>query len=143
MKFLLVSFLLLFSLAATAQQTDADLQAIKELLQQQESLWNAGDIDGFMAVGYWQSPELKFIGKGGISYGYEATRKGYHQRYPDRSAMGQLNFELLSVEKLGPKSAMVVGKWQLQRKTDAPSGHFTLIWKKIKGKWVIVADHTS
>jgi hypothetical protein len=37
----------------------------------------------------------------------------------------------------------MVGKWHLKRENDAPDEHFTLLWKKINGKWVVVADHAS
>ena len=57
--------------------------------------------------------------------------------------MGQLKFTILSVEQLSKRSAYVIGKWRLARKAGDLSGHYTLLWKKIKGKWVIVADHSS
>jgi ketosteroid isomerase-like protein len=37
----------------------------------------------------------------------------------------------------------VIGKWHLKREAGDLSGHFTLLWKKIKGQWLIVADHSS
>jgi hypothetical protein len=49
----------------------------------------------------------------------------------------------LTVETLSRKSAFVIGKWQLKRTSDNVGGHFTLLWKKISGKWLIVADHSS
>jgi hypothetical protein len=38
---------------------------------------------------------------------------------------------------------LVTGRYFLQRKTDNPSGVFTLLFRKKKGKWVVVYDHTS
>ena len=93
--------------------------------------------------GYWQSDKLKFIGASGITYGYEATLKNYHKRYPDRATMGQLKFEVISTEKLSRKVIMLVGKWDLQRTSGDIGGIFTLIFKKIKGQWVVASDHTS
>jgi hypothetical protein len=31
----------------------------------------------------------------------------------------------------------------LKRSIGDVRGHFTLIWRKIKGRWVIVSDHSS
>jgi hypothetical protein len=58
--------------------------------------------------------------------------------------MGNLKFEIIKVDFLGANFCSVVGKWNLTRpeKGDV-SGHFTLLWKKIKNEWVIIADHSS
>ena len=57
--------------------------------------------------------------------------------------MGQLTFGVKSIEKLSRKVIMLVGTWDLDRKSGPIGGYFTLMFKKIKGKWVIIADHTS
>lgn len=117
-------------------------EAILSTMAAQEAAWNRGDLKGFMN-GYWESDSLRFIGKSGITRGWSQTLANYERGYPDRAAMGKLTFTILIVEKLGPKCAGVTGKWHLQREKDAPEGYFSLIWKKIEGKWVIVADHSS
>lgn len=131
----------LSSLFLTAQE-DADFTQIRAALMQQEADWNKGDIPAFMEV-YWKSDQLQFIGAAGVTKGWQQTLDGYKRRYPDRDAMGQLTFGIVSMEKLSKKSVFLVGTWDLKRKNDAPGGHFILIWKKINGKWVITADHTS
>lgn len=131
----------LFQIPAQAQE-HKDLTTVKTLLMRQQDDWNKGDIDAFMD-GYWQSDKLKFIGANGVTYGYDATLKGYHQRYPNRDAMGQLTFQVVSTEKLSRKVIMLVGKWDLERSIGDIGGIFTLMFKKIKGKWVIISDHTS
>jgi ketosteroid isomerase-like protein len=124
-------------------QDDPDLVAIKQIMERQVSDWNRGDKVAFM-VGYWESDQLKFIGSKGVVYGYKATLERYNRSYPDQATMGTLKFEYISMEKMGKKIAFVVGKFHLTRpeKGDA-EGHFSLLWKKIGGKWVIVADHSS
>jgi len=119
-----------------------DKDAILSIMQAQEDAWNSGDLKGFMK-GYWESDDLKFIGKNGITYGWDGTLKRYQKSYPSRDAMGTLSFDILHVDAIGKKEMMVVGKWHLQRKEDAPQGHFSLIWKKINKEWVIIADHSS
>ena len=93
--------------------------------------------------GYWRSDSLRFIGSRGLTYGWQQTLDNYRKGYPDRDAMGILNFTILSIEPLSRKSAFVVGKWHLKRTKGDLSGHFTLLWRKVDGKWVIVADHSS
>ncbi len=137
--FFFLFFLTNFFLGA---QEDADFAQIRAALKQQEADWNKGDIPAFMEV-YWKSDQLQFIGAAGVTKGWQQTLDGYKRRYPDRDAMGQLTFGIVSMEKLSKKSVFLVGTWDLKRKNDAPGGHFILIWKKIKGKWVITADHTS
>jgi hypothetical protein len=136
-------FLFLSGVSLSAQSLPArDESAIRAIMQQQEDCWNKGDLSCFME-GYWRDEALKFIGKNGITYGWEATLARYRKSYPDKATMGKLSFNLLHLESISKKAALVVGQWQLQREKDAPGGYFSLLWKKIGGKWVIVADHSS
>ena len=57
--------------------------------------------------------------------------------------MGELTFTIISVEELSKTSCYVIGKWDLKREKGDVGGYYTLLWKKIDGKWVIVIDHTS
>lgn len=93
--------------------------------------------------GYWKSDSLKFIGKSGITYGWRATLENYKKSYPDTAAMGKLKFDLLEVKRLSVMYFFVIGKWHLARTDGDLKGYFTLLFKKIKGTWVIVADHSS
>lgn len=120
----------------------ADHAAILEVMRLQEDAWNQGDLQGFMQ-GYWQNDSLRFIGKSGITYGWQPTLDNYVKGYPDKAAMGKLTFTILRVESLGRGRAHVTGRWHLQRAQDAPQGYFTLLWRKVDGRWVIVADHLS
>jgi len=56
--------------------------------------------------------------------------------------MGNLTFQVISLEALSNNTAFMIGKWDLDRKEKA-GGYFTLIWKKLNGKWLITVDHTS
>ena len=112
------------------------------LLDKQSACWNKGDIDGFME-GYWKNDSLQFIGKSGITYGWNNTLANYKKGYPSVAAMGQLQFTIINVKKLSSQWYQVVGKWHLKRTIGDVGGHFTLLLRKIKGNWVIVADHSS
>jgi len=144
MKRLTTTILLLFFVGIVLAQSkaDKDFQAIRVAMQEQQEDWNRGDIDAFMEH-YWKSEDLQFIGSSGPTYGWQTTLDNYKKNYPDRDAMGKLRFDILKMNRRSKKVVSVVGKFTLTRKNDEPSGYFLLIWQKIKGKWVIVADHTS
>ncbi len=136
--------LLLFTALAVSGQAlgSRERAMILKVMADQELAWNKGDLEGFMQ-GYWHDDSLRFIGKSGITYGWQATLDNYKKSYPDRAAMGQLSFTILRVESLGKRRAYVTGAWHLQREKDAPQGYYTLLWRKLHGTWVIVADHSS
>lgn len=134
-------FLIWFSLGISAQsKTETEIFSI---IQKQAEYWNNGNIAGFMDY-YWNSEKLKFVSKNGVSYGWQKVYDNYKKAYPSKEKMGQLTFTLESIQKINNKNAIAIGKWELKREKDEDlSGYFSLIWKKIKGKWLIVIDHTS
>lgn len=135
-------FFFLWILLTFPQQND-DINAVTHLLRLQQSSWNKGDIDGYMTH-YWKSENLTFVTKDTVTYGWQPTLDRYKRRYPNKQAMGKLNFEIVKTEKLSAQHIFMVGKWALDREDlEDLQGHFTLIWKKIEGEWVIVADHSS
>ncbi|MGG9964250.1 YybH family protein [Ferruginibacter sp. SUN106] len=142
MKKLLYLFLLSFTISTSASAQSKDELAIRNSMAQQLNAWNTGDLDRFMLT-YWQSDSLKFIGKSGITYGWQKTLENYKKGYPDTAAMGKLDFNILEVKRLSVLYYFVVGKWHLTRSIGDVSGHFTLLFKKIKNNWVIVVDHSS
>ena len=134
--------ILLFSLGLHAQSVSKDEKAIRELMAKQTAAWNRGDLDNFM-VGYWQNDSLMFIGKSGVTYGWENTLKNYKKGYADTAAMGKLTFTLIQLKPLSKEYYYVTGKWFLKRSIGDVGGHFTLLFRKIKGQWVIISDHSS
>jgi ketosteroid isomerase-like protein len=140
MKSILLSLIILLSLNSFAQNTDE--QMIKDAMTEQLNAWNAGDIDRYMET-YWHSDSLMFIGKSGPTYGFDKTKANYKKGYPDTAAMGKLDFEIISMKRLSVMYYSVVGKWHLKRSIGDIGGAFTLLFKKIKKKWVIIQDHSS
>lgn len=133
---------LVFSIQIHAQSTKNQQEVLKVLNRQNEN-WNKGDIKAFMED-YWKSDSLMFIGKNGVIYGWKATLERYLKTYPDLATMGKLKFDIQKTDFHSPTTCWVLGKWHLTRpeKGDA-GGFFTLVLKKIDGKWLIVSDHTS
>ena len=145
MKQVLFVVVILFSTILSIAQTlsENDKIAIHNVMAQQEKCWNAGDIDCFMN-GYWRSDSLKFIGRKGLTYGWQQTLDNYKESYPDKAAMGQLKFDILSTELLSEGAVLLIGKWHLKREDNEDlGGHFSLNWKKIDNKWLIISDHSS
>jgi len=138
-------FILFFvSFVAAAQLIpEKDRAEIYKALEDQRVAWNKGDIEGYMS-GYWNSDSLRFIGKKGIQYGWKATLENYRKGYPTKEAMGNLTFDVISLEWTGDNAAFMIGRWKLDYPDrSSAEGHFTLLYRKINGKWFIVADHSS
>jgi ketosteroid isomerase-like protein len=140
MKKIILSCLLLLSSCLLAHAQDKE--AIMKVMQTQQTAWNNGDIDGFMQ-GYWKSDSLLFVGKTAPVHGWQGTIERYKKAYPDKAAMGTLNFTIIKIELLDDTNAFMLGAWNLKREKDSPGGYFTLWFKKINGEWKIVVDHTS
>lgn len=138
---LLLTLLTLPSFYGRAQS--ADESAIRRVMADQAEAWNRGSLDDFMRKGYWASDSLMFIGKSGISFGYTAALNNYKKNYDSPDKMGKLFFTLLRVDRLSPGYYYVIGKWLLKRKAGDVGGIYTLLFRKIGGRWVIISDHTS
>jgi len=135
--------LILMPICSIFSQTKTEQKEIELVLKTQENLWNKGDVSGFMEY-YEKSEELKFIGKNGITSGWKATLQRYLTTYPDQETMGNLTFDIKEIDVTAGKTAWILGKWQLVRpKKGDVGGYFTILMKKIKGRWLIVRDHTS
>jgi ketosteroid isomerase-like protein len=134
--------ILMMHVVFAAFTQDADKNEILKILKDQTLYWNKGDLDNFMN-GYWHNDSLMFVGKSSVTYGYKNTLKHYKETYSDADKMGKLFFEILKVKKLSDDYYFVLGKWFLKRNAGDVGGHYTLLVRKIKGKWMIVSDHSS
>lgn len=123
-----------------AQENDKNL--VLKLLEDQRLAWNRGELKEFM-LGYINSDSLLFVGKNGPNYGWDNTLANYQRSYPDKKAMGFLSFNIREVRLISEDYAFVLGAWHLKREKDEPKGFFTLLVKKIKGEWKVIADHSS
>jgi uncharacterized protein (TIGR02246 family) len=128
--------------AQPSPREDADRAAITAVLSAQQRAWNDGNVDAFLE-GYWHSPELTFSGSGGVARGWDGVMARYKKSYPDKAAMGQLDFSGLEFRFLGPDAALVLGKWHLTREKGDAGGVFSLVWQRFPEGWKIVHDHTS
>lgn len=141
MKKIILAIAVLFVFTAVKAQSK-DETIIRNTLETQRLAWNDGNVEKFMEA-YWKSDSLMFIGKSGVTYGWQQTMDNYKVNYPDTAAMGKLTFNIIEVKRLSVLYFSVVGKWHLTRSIGNVEGHFTLLIKKIKNKWVIISDHSS
>ncbi|MEP6683899.1 MAG: DUF4440 domain-containing protein [Parafilimonas sp.] len=118
-----------------------DSTAIRNAMNEQLTAWNNGNIDAFMQT-YWQSDSLMFVSNP-PTYGWQATLDRYKKAYPDTATMGKLSFNLLQLKQLSSEYFFVVGEWHLKRTAGDVGGYFTLLFKKINDKWLIIVDHSS
>ena len=97
--------------------------------------------------GSWRllrSDSLLFVGKSGITRGHSATLERYKLGYPTQSDMGTLTFRNDKWVRVSRRSGWLAGGWHLEKEGQPNAeGMYTLLWRRINGKWVIVADHSS
>jgi ketosteroid isomerase-like protein len=141
MKKLVTFLLFVIAFNANAQKI-TDKQAILNVLEQQRSDWNKGDVEAYMQ-GYLKSDSLLFVGKNGPTYGWQKTLENYRKGYPDKSSMGFLTFGIKKIDLLTKDTAFVLGSWHLKREKDELKGYFTLLLKKVNGNWKVIVDHSS
>ena len=142
MKKILVFVLLIATSCADGSKNEKDVREIREALDKCSLDWSNGDIESYMNI-YWKSDKLQFINKSGIHYGWENALKKYKNGYPNIDHTGTLNFKVFRVDFLSKNLYSVSGEYFLIRKVGNINGVFTLIFKEIDGKWVIVSDHTE
>lgn len=139
---LLIIILSMTLVSAQSKRDEKIKKSVRKVLDEQTAAWNKCDIEGFMQ-GYWKSEELSFTSGNKNTRGWQATFDNYKKGYASCEKMGKLSFSELDITVLSKKSAMVRGRFLLERKDDKPTGLFTLIFRKFKDGWNIVHDHTS
>ena len=134
--------LLLFCMALAGAEPE---DSVLKLLADQTSAWNRGDIPGYMRT-YEDSPDLAYVGMGGVTKGYRKVLTRYQEKYKTKDQMGILRFTDIEVRPIGPDAAVAIGRFHLTRSKDAggdASGWFTLVVRRTSSGWRIIHDHTS
>lgn len=139
---LLLGLLTHVSASAQSRPEEKTIAAIRAVLDAQRDAWNRGDIDGYMQ-GYDPSEATIFVSGDSVTRGWRTVLERYKRNYSTREKMGTLTFSDLETKLLGSKTAVVIGRWHLQRANDEPHGRFTLIFRLTKSGWKIIHDHTS
>ena len=132
-----MGLLLLTSFNVTTESDDE--AAIRKVMEDQRLAWNNYDLEGFMQ-GYWKSEDLKFYGSNGVTYGWNNTLERYKKNYPSKDHTGTLRFVLNEISKIDKNAYYVMGEYHLVRDVGNADGIFMIIFKRIDGKWKIIAD---
>lgn len=141
---ILTTFFISCSGSETGFNNAEVLNHVSAQMKAQEESWNKGDLEGFMEA-YWKSDSLMFVGKSGITKGWNQTLTNYKNSYKNKEEMGTLNFTNKLMDFVDEETIFVIGKWNLTRLDSLGdlSGHYSLIWKLKNNKWVIITDHSS
>jgi len=121
--------------------SEKEEKEILKVMENQTKAWNQGSIEGYMQ-GFWHSDSLRFVAKIGVQYGWNLALDMYKKSYNSQEGMGKLQLKAVALEFINKNVVFMIGRWQVESKNNA-GGHYTQIWKKINGKWVITTDHTS
>ncbi|CAM4309080.1 YybH family protein [Zobellia nedashkovskayae] len=136
-KTILLLVLLIGSVSLSAQNND--VEAIENILHEQETAWSNHDLEGFMQ-GYWKSDELTYYSGGKVTKGWQTTLDNYKKGYPTKADTGKLRFIIDQITKINEASYYVMGQYFLTREVGDANGTFMIIFNKINGEWKIVAD---
>ena len=142
LRFLLFFSIVSFNTICSQNIKEKDSLQILEVLETQRIAWNNYDINEFMK-GYLKSDKLVFSGSNGPIYGWNFVKDRYLKIYSTKELMGYLNFEINDLFLISRRVAILLGKFNIKRTDEDLSGYFTLVFKKTKGNWYIVSDHTS
>ncbi len=130
--------------SATSDKTNnANIAAVRAVIEEQAAAWNRGDIEGFMK-GYERAEGITFVSGDQITRGWQTVLERYKKNYDSREKMGTLAFTELEFKPISPFYITALGRYQLTRSNgETPHGRFTLIFRRTAQGWRIVHDHTS
>ncbi|MBN2971414.1 SgcJ/EcaC family oxidoreductase [Roseomonas aeriglobus] len=131
--------------AAPAIAADPVERAIDAVMAESVAGWNAGDVDRFMRV-YSTAPTASFVTSRGLLRGKAAMIDSYRKNYDfsDSAKRGTLRIDRLDFRRLGPASALYIGRFTLTYPGGrTESGYTSLVLAKEADGWKIIADHSS
>lgn len=144
MKWCIPLVLIVGACWANAEPAADPAKAIRAVIDEQCAAWNRGDLEGYMA-GYWRDPQMVFYSGNDVTRGWQPTLDRYRRRYQgEGKAMGKLTFADVEATALAGDHGFARGRWKVEF-TDGKSaeGLFTLLMRRIDGRWRVVHDHTS
>lgn len=129
--------------AVSAHAQPAPRAAIERAMAASDAGWNAGDLDRFMAL-YSNSAETSYIAGTTFVRGKAAIARRYAPRFARGVDRGTLSISVLDYRQLGPDHALVVARYRLvYRNGKVDQGPTSLVFRRERGSWRIVADHSG
>ena len=134
--------LALLASPATAKNPPAERAAILATISRMEAAWNRGDFRGYMTG--FKKPDVVFVSGGKFQGGWQGTLNHYIRDYGGSAERrGRLHFYNMTVDLLGPDSAMLIGQYRLERGQRVTEGVNTRLFRKVGGRWLITMNHVS
>jgi hypothetical protein len=140
-----------FGAATPAQQTPDKLYtatheqlAVVKIVLAQESAWNRGDLDGFLAE-FKDAPDTQAV-LGNRAVGTAEIHNAFHINYPNRESMGLIAYSDVQARELGENFALATGKYHLERSKKfggSADGTFTEVMEKTPKGWQIIFNETT
>lgn len=131
--------LLLLLSACSTPFAPSDDAAIRAAMTEQASAWDRGDMEGYMRS---YSDTVCFLSPRGRTCGRAEVTANYVKGYPDKEAMGDLEFGIEELLPVDADHVWLTGSWTLRRSADTLGGGFSLLWAREKDAWRIVRDHS-
>ncbi len=119
------------------------LEVVKIVLAQEAS-WNRGDLEGFIAR-FKDDPDTQAV-LGARARGMAAIRMAFRINYPNRDAMGALDYSDVEARELGDNYCLATGKYHVERSKKAggaADGTFTEVFEKTAAGWQIIFSETT
>lgn len=142
---LLMACLLVLSPPAMARTVPSVQDAVEAAMADSAAGWNAGDLAAFMAI-YSEAPDTSFVTKTGVLRGKAVLAERYRTKYDFANAAkrGRLGFETLDFRLLDQGHVLYIGRYTLTaRDGSLQSGMTSLVFRKERAGWRIIADHSS
>lgn len=117
---------------------------VTKVLLKQESAWNKGDLDTYLS--HYKNAEDTEAILSGPTRGISNIRFAFHQSFPSKESMGQLQQTEINVRALGEEHALVTGRYHLQRPRKSggdTDGMFVEVLEKNGDVWQVVFSETA
>ena len=128
-----------FALACAHIPTPPPANFFAEMLEQQATDWNLGDLEGFCSV---YTKDAVFISPSGRTLGRQAILERYQKKYDTPEKRGELTLKIIHEERLGNNTAAsIILRWEIAYpEKDNASGWSLIVLNKVKGQWMIIKD---
>lgn len=139
-----IAALLLFQSPVCAESGTDNIDGAITAFSEMRAGWNRGDIDAALAA-YWDSPEITWVNRKGISHGIDEFASEMRSEYADSpEAMGHYSAEILDSRLLSEDTALLVARWDITLDGKRLFGGVSsMVWKIIDGQWKLVFEHAS
>jgi ketosteroid isomerase-like protein len=124
---------------ATRQQLD-----VTKALLAAQAAWNTGDLDGFLAH-YKDAPDTQAV-LAAPAFGIANIRAAFRVNFPNRDAMGALEWSEIQVRSLGDNFALASGRFHLHRSKKGGGdveGTFADVLEKTPAGWQIIFSEST